>query len=154
MAEASYIPDAVTDAVGQDAAPAADAQATPEMLSPKLLGSALRPTFKAIFNAAASARGDHWQLKEWESDALVTGWTPILQYMLAKLGNSEQVMMTLAIGSTVAIVGGKVAQDGMLQRSARENMRTRGSGESSSSSASATPENPPSPSPLYVMHDE
>ena len=79
---------------------------------------------------------------------------PIVQHLLAKLGNTEQVMMTLAIGSTVAIVGGKVAQDGMLQRSVRANGRTAESVASSASSASAAPASQPLPQTLYETPPE
>jgi hypothetical protein len=150
MAEASYIPANVDDGMNGDAA--GGVAAVVNLIPPELIAQALSPSFRALFNAVAAKRGEFWELKEFETKALVTGWTPIVQHLLSRLGSSEQVMMTLAIGSTVAIVGGKVAQEGTHRRSSQASTKTPESAASSVSSVSAAPANQPSHGPLYTEH--
>lgn len=144
------VPESIED--NPDAAGAAKggtAEAAVDAIPPEVIASALGPTFQAAFHAIASARGPHWELIDFEKNALVKGWTPILQYMLAKLGNQEQVLLSLAVMSTAAIVGGKAAQDIKLA-SSRANTRMPVSEASSVSSASATPEKQPAQNGSYV----
>src|ERR1035441_457895 len=88
----------IPDAFESAPAPAAAAQQAPEpeLIAPELIASALGPSFQALFHFLATKRGTHWELVEFEKTALLKGWTPILQYLLAKLGNQEQVLLTLA----------------------------------------------------------
>jgi hypothetical protein len=138
------VPETIEDQPVQGSAAGA-AEGAAEAIAPEVIASALGPTFQAAFHAVAMARGPHWELIEFEKNALVKGWTPILQYMLAKLGNQEQVLLSLAVMSTAAIVGGKAAQDIKLA-SSKANIRTPVSVVSSVSSASATPERQPAQS--------
>jgi hypothetical protein len=131
-------------------APAAESSVVP----PELIASALGPSFQALFRAIASRRGDHWQLQEFEKIALTQGWTPIVQWMLAKLGNSEQVMLTLAVGTTVAIVSGKVMAEATSRASSKGSTRTRESEASSASSGGATQARQPAQSNSFEEPDE
>jgi hypothetical protein len=138
----------IPDAVESAPAPAAQQAPEPDVIAPELIASALAPTFQAVFHFVATKRGSHWELIEFEKTALVKGWTPIMQYLLAKLGNQEQVLLTLAIMSTAAIVAGKAAQD-IKRVSSMASTRMPASAASSASSASAIPERPPAPASSY-----
>jgi cytochrome c551/c552 len=141
MRQTAFVPDAISDPADDAAAPGAGASEDAEAIAPEIIASALGPSFQAVFHFLATKRGDHWELVEFEKTALVKGWTPILQHLLAKLGNQEQVLLTLAIMSTAAIVGGKAAQD-IKRASSMANTRMPASAASSVSSASAAPEKP------------
>jgi hypothetical protein len=151
LRETSYIPPTIDDAPAAPGAP--DAEPENEAIPPEIIASALGPSFQAVFHFLATRRGDHWELLEFEKKALVQGWTPIMQYLLAKLGSQEQVMLALAVGSTAAIIGGKAAQD-IKRASSTASTRTRGSAASSASSASAAPARPPAPSGSFEEQDE
>jgi len=139
------IPDAVQDNPNDGSAVAGAARPeAAEAIAPEIIASALGPSFQALFHFVATKRGQHWELVEFEKNALVKGWTPILQHILAKLGNQEQVLLTLAVMSTTAIVAGKAAQD-IKQASSMGSTRTPVSAASSASSASATVERQPVP---------
>jgi hypothetical protein len=146
LRETQFVPDIVSDDVDQPAA--AGAKPENEAIAPELIASALGPSFQAIFHFLATRRGDHWELQEFEKKALTQGWTPILQYLLAKLGSQEQVLLTLACLSTAAIVSGKAAQDIKLA-SSKASTRTRAFVASSPSSASADSARPPASSDSF-----
>lgn len=112
------------------------------MFPAEMVKQALDPTFRAIFQACAAKWGEHWHLKNFEASALVSGWTPIVQQLLAKLGSHEQVLVGMAIMTTTAVVGGKVAQNGIKRASSTASTRTPTSGASSASSASVDQERP------------
>jgi len=76
-----------------------------------------------------------------------------VQYLLAKLGSSEQVMVTLALGSTAAIVMGKMGQDVSKRVSSTASIRMPGSAASTASSASAAPAKQPVPSGSFEEQD-
>jgi hypothetical protein len=124
------------------------------LIPPELIAQALGPSFQAIFRAVATQRGAHWELQDFEKTALIQGWTPIVQTLLAKLGNSEQVMITLAVASTVAIVGGKVAQDASKRVSSTASTRMRKSEASSASSASVEAARQPEQNSSFEGQDE
>jgi len=145
----AYIPAVVAD--GPSAEAAAEAI---EAVPPELVAAALGPTFQASFHFMASIRGPHWELQEFEKTALVHGWTPIVQYLLAKLGSQEQIMVTMAVGTTIAIVGGKLAADLTRPASSRGNTRTRTSEASSVSSGRETAARPPEQSSSFEEPDE
>lgn len=144
-----HVPDAISD--NPDAAP--EAKEEIEAIPAAVVASALEPTFEAAFHMVAKVRGPHWELAQFEKMALVKGWTPIVQLMLAKLGKSEQVLFALALMPTMAIIGGKAAQDIKLG-SSRASIRTPESEASSVSSASAAPARPPEPSGSFVEQSE
>ena len=154
MSATSFIPDVVEDGINAEKEGTQTGGAPVDSpIAPEMIAQALRPTFETIFDAIAKARGPHWQLKEFEQSALVTGWTPILQILLAKLGSSEQVMLALAMTSTAAIVGGKIAQDVTSRGSSMASTKTPGSVASSAYSASATVANQPEPASSSEMLD-
>jgi hypothetical protein len=139
------IPETIAnDPDGGDGPRPADRPDPSDLISSELVAGALGPTFQAVFHFAATKRGAHWELADFEKKALVAGWTPILQHLLAKLGNQEQVLLTLAIMSTAAIVAGKAAQD-IKQASSMASIRTPESEVYSASSASANPGRAPEP---------
>jgi hypothetical protein len=131
-------------------------QAQPDQGIPiELLNSALDGTFKALFHTVARIRkAPHWQLQPFESLALVQGWAPIAQILLARLGSSEQVLLTLAMMSTAAVVGGKIAQEATLKASSTANTRTPKSADSSASSGSEEAARQPEPSTSFEEGDE
>jgi hypothetical protein len=147
LRDTAFIPPTIEDDSNAD--PNGQPAGPPSVIPPELIAQALGPSFQALFRAVASQRGEHWLLQEFEKQALVLGWTPVLQYLLAKLGNSEQVMLALAVGSTVAIIGGKLAQDAIKPGSSTASTRTPKSAGSSASSASAAAGKPPEPKDLF-----
>jgi hypothetical protein len=154
MAATAHVPDAISDTPneGSDAAGGAKPEAA-DAIPPELIASALGPSFQAVFHFMATRRGAHWELVEFEKKALIQGWTPIVQWMLARLGSSEQVMLTLALGSTAAIVGGKAAQD-IKQASSKASTKMPESVASPVSSASAAPAKQPAQNGSYQDAEE
>jgi hypothetical protein len=149
-----FVPDTISDNPDDAAArPGSGATEDAEAIAPEIIASALGPSFQAVFHFLATKRGDHWELVEFEKNALVKGWTPILQHLLAKLGNQEQVLLTLAVMSTAAIVGGKAAQD-IKRASSMANTRMPVSAASSASSVSVAAARPPEPSGSFEEQDE
>lgn len=162
LRDTAYIPAVIGDAAGDAHAAAPGAPGAPAgfvaTVPPELIAQALGPSFQALFKAISSKRGSHWQLEEYEKNALISGWTPILQNLLSKLGSSEQLMFTLAMGSTVAIIGGKLAQDATKPvtkpGSSTANIRTREPAGSSASSGNAAPAKRPEPVSSLEEPDE
>ena len=149
LADTSYMPETIEEAMGstgESSSPVTPPMAPPGTVPPELIAQAIGPSFQALFRAIATARGKHWELQEFEKNALVSGWTPMLQLLLARLGSSEQVMLGLALTSTVAIVGGKIAQEATLRASSMASTKTQKSADSSASSANADQEKQPAPS--------
>lgn len=137
LRDAAFIPNTVDGGFGtQDAAEQPAAEPVAPVIPVEMIVRALGPSFEAIFKAIASARGAHWRLDDLERKTLAEGWAPIVQLLLAKLGNSEQVALTLALMSTSAIVAGKVVQDGIRAASSKASTKTPASVDSSASSAS------------------
>lgn len=139
-----YIPQVITDGPMDATQPDGATQPGPaDVVPPELISQALGPTFEVVFHTIAVQRGAHWELQPFEKTALVTGWTPIVQHLLAKLGDGEQVMLALAMTSTAAIVGGKVFQDASKQASSKASTKTQGSVVSIASSGNGAAGNQP-----------
>ncbi len=153
LSDTAWIPSQI-GAQTDDAGQPIEGQVQPSLISPELIAQCLGPSFKALFHAIASQRGSHWELQPDEKIALVQGWTPIAQYLLSKLGNQEQVLLSLAVMSTAAIVGGKVVQDGIRRASSMASTRTPESGASTASSENATPASPLEPKNSYAEPSE
>jgi hypothetical protein len=150
----AYIPSAIADGPLDAPETGSNTNGPDSVVPPELIAQALGPSFQALFRAVASKRGQHWELQDFEKTALVQGWTPILQLLLAKLGNSEQVMLTLAMASTAAILAGKVAQDATKRASSMANTKTPKSAVSSAYSANEVPARQPEQSSSYEEPDE
>ncbi len=151
LRDTAFVPDAITDTPDDAAGSGAEPEA--EAIAPEIIASALGPSFQAVFHFLATKRGDHWELVEFEKTALVKGWTPILQHLLAKLGNQEQVLLTLAVMSTAAIVAGKAAQD-IKRASSMASIRTPVYAASSVSSASVEAARPQEQNGSFEVDEE
>ena len=123
MASTNFVPSQIgetDDVQGDQAQP----ELQPNLIPDEMVREALGGLFTFVFSAIAQQRGDHWLVKPYEEQALSRSWTPLLQLLLNHLGSQEQGMIALAIMTTGAVVGGKVAQDATLRASKTASIKT------------------------------
>jgi hypothetical protein len=150
LASTADIPEDVPDRVAE-AAQTAKEELDATLITPELVKEALGPTFETVFATVAHFRGEHWRLEPFQTKALVSGWTPIVRILLARLGSETEILLAAAIIPTMAIVGGKIAQEATERASSMANGRTPKSEESSASSASVAAARRPAPSSWSEM---
>jgi hypothetical protein len=148
----AHIPEEVSDLTGAPAETPKE-EASQSLITPELVRNALTPTFETIFLTVAKFRGEHWRLEDFQTSALVTGWTPIVQLLLARLGSETEILLVGALIPTIAIVGGKLTQEVTKRGSKTESIRTPKSEASSVSSGSEVPAKQPEHVDLYEEPD-
>lgn len=86
---------------------------------PDLDPEQLVPALEATFGAAATKRGDHWELDEDEAEQLAKGWTPVINHYAPHVFQ-QYTEVGAALIVTYTVLGPRLAEDKRLAEQAEK----------------------------------